>query len=41
MSPEIVEVRWAARDELPELQHEAAGGLVALARATDAATTRP
>jgi 8-oxo-dGTP pyrophosphatase MutT (NUDIX family) len=33
MSPEIVEVRWVARDELPELQHEAAGGLVALARA--------
>jgi 8-oxo-dGTP pyrophosphatase MutT (NUDIX family) len=33
MSPEIVEVRWVARDDLPELQHEAAGGLVALARA--------
>jgi 8-oxo-dGTP diphosphatase len=32
MSPEIVEVRWVARDELPELQHEASGGLVALAR---------
>jgi 8-oxo-dGTP pyrophosphatase MutT (NUDIX family) len=38
-SPEIVEVRWVARDDLPELQHEAAGGLVALARAVDAATT--
>ncbi|MCU1373030.1 MAG: putative MutT/NUDIX-family protein [Actinomycetia bacterium] len=34
-SPEIVEVRWAPRDELPELQHEASGGLVALARASD------
>lgn len=32
MSPEITDVRWTARDELPELQHEAAGGLVALAR---------
>jgi len=32
MSPEIVEVRWVDRRELPELQHEAAGGLVALAR---------
>ena len=29
---EIVEVRWAPRAELPELQHEASGGLVALAR---------
>jgi ADP-ribose pyrophosphatase YjhB (NUDIX family) len=35
VSPEIVEVRWVRRDELPELQHEAAGGLVALARAAD------
>jgi 8-oxo-dGTP diphosphatase len=33
MSPEIVEVRWVAQDDLPELQHEAAGALVALARA--------
>lgn len=33
VSPEIVEVRWVPRDALPELQHEAAGGLVALARA--------
>ena len=32
MSPEIVEVRWAPRDDLPDLQHEAAGGLRALAR---------
>jgi 8-oxo-dGTP pyrophosphatase MutT (NUDIX family) len=32
MSPEILEVRWVTRDELPELQSEAADGLVALAR---------
>lgn len=31
-SPEIVEARWFPRDELPELHHEAAGALVALAR---------
>ena len=36
-SPEILEVRWIARDALPELQPEAAGGLIALARAADAA----
>lgn len=39
-SPEILEVRWAAPDDLPELQHEAAGGLVALARVVDATTSR-
>jgi 8-oxo-dGTP pyrophosphatase MutT (NUDIX family) len=32
-SPEIVEVRWFPQDDLPELQHEASGALVALARA--------
>lgn len=32
-SPEIVDVRWFPPDALPELQHEAAGALVALARA--------
>lgn len=32
--PEVVECRWFPSDELPELQHEAAGALVALARAT-------
>ena len=32
MSPEIVEVRWVERRDLPELQEEAADGLVALAR---------
>jgi 8-oxo-dGTP diphosphatase len=33
-SAEIVELRWFLPDELPELQHEAAGALVALARVT-------
>ncbi len=32
-SPEIVEVAWFLPDRLPQLQHEAAGALVALARA--------
>ena len=32
-SPEIVELKWFRRDELPDLQHEASGALVALARA--------
>ncbi len=32
-SPEIVEARWFPRDDLPNLQHEAAGALAALARA--------
>jgi hypothetical protein len=32
VSPEIAEVHWAPRTELPELQEEASGGLVALAR---------
>jgi 8-oxo-dGTP diphosphatase len=31
-SPEILEVRWVQRRDLPELQDEAADGLVALAR---------
>jgi ADP-ribose pyrophosphatase YjhB (NUDIX family) len=30
--PEVTEVGWFTRDHLPELQHEAAGALVALAR---------
>lgn len=34
-SPEIVEATWFPRDALPELQHEAAGALVALARASE------
>jgi 8-oxo-dGTP diphosphatase len=33
MPPEVTEVAWFPRDGLPELQHEAAGALVALARA--------
>lgn len=33
MGPEVTEVGWFARDSLPDLQHEAAGALVALARA--------
>jgi 8-oxo-dGTP pyrophosphatase MutT (NUDIX family) len=32
-SPEIVEVGWFAADAMPELQHETAGALRALARA--------
>ena len=32
-SPEIVELAWFPPDELPQLQHEAASALVALARA--------
>jgi hypothetical protein len=32
-SPEIVEVGWFARSELPDLQHETVAGLMALARA--------
>jgi ADP-ribose pyrophosphatase YjhB (NUDIX family) len=30
--PEVIEVGWFPREHLPELQHEAAGALVALAR---------
>lgn len=33
-SPEIVECRWFARSDLPELQHETAAALVALARSS-------
>jgi 8-oxo-dGTP pyrophosphatase MutT (NUDIX family) len=33
-SPEIVEVRWFPPDQTPELQHETAGALVALARSS-------
>ena len=33
VSPEIVECRWFAPDDLPPLQHETAGALVTLARA--------
>ena len=34
MSPEIVEVAWFLPDELPELQFETSGALMALARAS-------
>lgn len=40
-SPEIVETRWFPRDHLPELQHETAGALVRLARASHAPTAPP
>lgn len=33
-SPEIVAARWFAPDNLPELQHETSGALVALARSS-------
>jgi len=33
-SAEIVEARWFAPDELPELQHETSAALVALARSS-------
>jgi 8-oxo-dGTP pyrophosphatase MutT (NUDIX family) len=35
-SPEVVECRWFPPDALPELQHEASGALVALARVSSA-----
>jgi 8-oxo-dGTP pyrophosphatase MutT (NUDIX family) len=37
-SPEIVEARWFDPDRLPELQHEAAAALAALARRVDVET---
>jgi len=40
-SAEIVEARWFGPDELPELQFETAGALVALARAASAPSQRP
>lgn len=40
-SPEIVEARWFRPDELPELQHEATGALVALARVSQAPPAQP
>jgi 8-oxo-dGTP diphosphatase len=35
-TPEIVEARWFPADSMPELQHETAGALVALARTSAA-----
>jgi 8-oxo-dGTP diphosphatase len=40
-TPEIVEARWFRPDELPELQHETAGALVALARSAAAPQAVP
>ena len=40
-SPEIEEVRWFAPDQLPELQFETTGALVALARAAESPATPP
>lgn len=33
-SPEIIEARWFAADRLPELQHETASALIAIARSS-------
>jgi 8-oxo-dGTP diphosphatase len=40
-TPEIVEARWFRPDELPELQFETSGALVALARASAAPQALP
>ena len=40
-SPEVVDARWFDAAALPELQHETAGALVALARATARPVARP
>jgi ADP-ribose pyrophosphatase YjhB (NUDIX family) len=40
-SPEIVEARWFPPDQTPELQHETAGALVALARSSRAPQAPP
>jgi 8-oxo-dGTP diphosphatase len=40
-SPEVVEAGWFDAGALPELQHETAGALVALARATARPVARP
>jgi 8-oxo-dGTP diphosphatase len=40
-SPEVVDARWFAAAALPELQHETAGALVALARASARPVARP
>jgi 8-oxo-dGTP diphosphatase len=40
-SPEVVAVQWFAPDNLPELQHEASGALIALARARGWRTASP
>jgi 8-oxo-dGTP pyrophosphatase MutT (NUDIX family) len=40
-SPEVVDVAWFDAGALPELQHETAGALVALARITASPVARP
>jgi len=40
-SPEVVDARWFDAAALPELQHETAGALVALARASARPVARP
>jgi 8-oxo-dGTP diphosphatase len=40
-SPEVLEAKWFDAAALPELQHETAGALVALARATARPVARP
>ena len=40
-SPEIVEARWFPQSETPELQHETASALVALARSSRAPQSPP
>ncbi len=40
-SPEIVDVRWFTPDELPELQFETSGALMALARASRSPRSPP
>jgi len=39
-SPEVVECRWFPADALPELQHEASGALIALARVSGVSERR-
>jgi ADP-ribose pyrophosphatase YjhB (NUDIX family) len=39
--PEVTQAAWFLPDELPELQHEAAGALVALARVTGTSLEGP
>lgn len=40
-SPEIVETRWFSHDALPDLQHETAGAMVRLARASRSPSAHP
>lgn len=40
-SPEIVETRWFSLESLPDLQHETAGALVRMARASRSPSAHP